>query len=72
MSDQRRTVDEQATEWRCGKDAVLDAIRTGELVATKIAGRWLIDPADAKAYEDARKNRVPTVRRARRPRRRVA
>lgn len=67
-----RTVEEQAAIWRCGKDSVLDSIRSGELVASKIAGRWVIDPADAKAFMEARKNRVPTVRRVRRPKRRVA
>ena len=66
----KRTVLEQAAEWRCGKDAVLDAIRSGELRAAKIAGRWLIEPADAEVYEQARTNRPPP-RPRRRPRRRV-
>lgn len=68
----KRTVVEQAELWRCSRVAVLDAIGSGELVATKIAGRWLIEPEDAKAYEEARKNRRPTPRRVRRPRRRTA
>ena len=67
-----RTVADQAQVWRCSNDAVLDAIRAGELRATKIAGRWLIDPADAIAYAEARTNRPSAPKRARRPRRRIA
>lgn len=72
LSTVKRTVEEQAELWRCSRQIVLREIALGELVATKIAGRWLIEPDDAKAYEDARKNRRPTPRRVRRPRRRTA
>lgn len=64
---QRRTVDEQAEEWRCDRRVVLAAIAAKELAATKIGGRWLIWPADAQAYEDAQRN-VPRPKvRERRP-----
>lgn len=71
-----RTVAEQAEAWRCSTGAVHSAIKRGELPATLIAGRWLIDPADADKYQDERRNlrRIPTRTRAprRRPQRRTA
>jgi excisionase family DNA binding protein len=66
------TTDELADRWRCGSTAVADAIRAGELRAAKIAGRWLVTEDDAAAYESARVNIAPAVKRARRPRARRA
>lgn len=67
-----RTVDEQAEEWRCGRRAVLAAIARGDLEATLIAGRWLIDPADAAKYEAEQRNVTRMPKRTRRPRRRAS
>ena len=64
-----RTVDEQAGLWRCSTWAVKRLINGGGLVATKIAGRWLIDPADADAYAASQRSRSTTPRRPRRMRR---
>jgi hypothetical protein len=65
-----RTVAEQAAQWRCSKGAVHAAIDRGDLPATKIAGRWLIDPADAEKYEEDQRSLRRTVKRVRAPRRR--
>lgn len=68
----RRTAEEQAEIWRCKPEAVTRAIRSGSLAATKVAGRWLIEPVDAEAYEAARRNVAPAQKRQRAPRRRAA
>lgn len=67
-----RTADEQAELWRCSARSVREAIERGDLAATKIAGRWLIDPADADAYEKRQRNVAVLPKRTRRPRRRSA
>lgn len=67
-----RTAAEQAQLWRCSARAVKQAIDRGDLVATKIAGRWLIDPADAAQYEAEHRNVRESPKRTRRPRRRSA
>lgn len=68
----RLVVEELATEWRCERRVVLDAIASKELPATKIGGRWLIWPADAEAYEAGKRNvPVPKVRERRPPRKRT-
>jgi hypothetical protein len=67
-----RTAEEQAQIWRCSARSVREAIDRGDLAATKIAGRWLIDPADADAYEKRQRNVAVLPKRTRRPRRRSA
>lgn len=67
-----RTADEQAELWRCSARSVREAIERGDLAATKIAGRWLIAPADAEAYEQRQRNVTAIPKRTRRPRRRSA
>lgn len=67
MSDYM-TTDELAAKWRCSKRAVLDAIRGNGLRATKVAGHWLIKPADVEVYEQARANITALPKRTRRPR----
>ena len=62
------TIPELALKWRCSRGAIADLIRSGELPAAKIAGRWLITEADADAYKKARMNVAPvkpTIRRRR-------
>lgn len=71
MTGDFRTVAEQALLWRCSKGAVHAAITRGELAATLIAGKYLIDPADADAYEAERRNRRQVAKRTRRPRARA-
>lgn len=68
----RRTVAEQAEIWRCSRGAVHAAINRGDLAATYIAGRWLIDPAGAEKYEDEKRNVARMVKRTRRPRKRAS
>lgn len=72
VSPESRTVAEQALLWRCSKGAVHAAIARGDLAATLIAGRYLIDPTDADAYETERRSRRPVAKRTRRPRRRAS
>lgn len=67
-----RTVAEQAEFWRCSRGAVLAAIDKGDLPATMIAGRWLIDPDDVEKYEDEKRNVVRMAKRTRRPRKRAS
>lgn len=59
----RLTVSEVADELRCSERHVNDEIRRLNLRATKVGGRWLIDPDDISAYVDAKAN-VSRVRRA--------
>ena len=69
----RLTVAEVAEEWRCDRRVVLDAIANKEqpLPALKVGGRWLIEPADVEAYEDAHRNVPrPKIRDRRPPRKR--
>ena len=66
-----RTTDEQAALWRTSSRAIVGLITRKELRAVKIAGRWLIDPADADAYQAARMNITAPRPTARRPRPRV-
>lgn len=69
----RLTVNQVAKEWMCDRRIVLAAIADKEapLPAVKIAGRWLIEPEDVEAYEDARRNVPrPKVRDRRPPRKR--
>jgi hypothetical protein len=67
-----RTVAEQALLWRCARGAVHSAITRGDLPATMIAGRWLIDPADAEKYEAEKRNVARVTKRTRRPRKRAS
>lgn len=62
------TTEEIAGRWRCQAEAVADAIRSGELRAIKVAGRWLVSPDDLATYEKARANVTPVAKRTRRPR----
>lgn len=69
----RLKVDEVAEMWQCDRRIVLAAIADKEspLPAVKIAGRWLIEPDDVEAYEDARRNVPrPKIRERRPPRKR--
>lgn len=72
MTADWRTAEEQAQLWRCSARSVRDAIDRKQLAATKIAGRWLIDPADAEKYEQAQRNVAVITKRTRAPRRRSA
>ena len=63
------TIGELAQTWRCGPRAVLNAIERGELRATKIGGRWLVDAQDVETYEQAKANVQPArPKRTRAPR----
>lgn len=62
------TVDELAQTWRATPATVRALISAGQLPASKIGGRWLIAPADAEAYRQARMNVRPVERRPRRRR----
>lgn len=66
----RLTVDEIAEAWRCDRRVVLNAIHseTGPLVALKVGGKWLIEPADLENYEAAHRNFTPKKREHRPPR----
>lgn len=56
------TIPEVAAQMRCGQWHVKKLIGSGDLRATKPAGKWLIAPADLSAYVDSRSNR-PRLRR---------
>jgi excisionase family DNA binding protein len=53
MSTGWLNVDEVASELRCARNTVLLEIGRNNLRATKVAGRWLIDPADLDRYVKA-------------------
>lgn len=73
MTTEKLTTGDLARTWRCGNRAVLNAIARGELRATMIGGRWLVNPEDAAAYERTRANVQPArPKRTRAPRARVA
>lgn len=72
MNNEKRTVSEQAEKWRCSHGAVLAAIARGDLAATMIAGRWLIEPTDAEQYELEQRNVGHVAKRTRQPRRRAS
>lgn len=65
------TTDELAARWRCSERSIGDAIRRGDLAATKIGGRWLVAEVDVRTYEESRRNVRPVQRRTRRPRART-
>lgn len=66
------TTEQLAARWYRQERSVCDDIRRGDLVATKIGGRWLVKRSDVLAFEEARANVRRTVRRTRRPRARKA
>lgn len=58
------TVPAVAEQLHCGRTVVLALIASGDLRASKIAGKWLVDPADVAAYVDSQSNRPRMRRRA--------
>lgn len=65
------TTEELAARWRIEERSVGATIRRGDLVATKIGGRWLAKVSDVEAFEQARANIQRSVKRTRRPRART-
>lgn len=52
---------ELAEEWRCSVGSINRAIRSGELRAALIAGRWLISEEDADEYRRKNTSRGPSI-----------
>ena len=64
MSNCRVLVPEVSAQLRCSERAVLRLIASGDLVASKVAGKWLVDIDSISAYLDKTSNR-PRRRRQR-------
>ena len=58
------TLPEACARLRCGRTAALGLIHSGRLVASKVAGKWLITEASVAELVDATSTR-PRKRRAR-------
>ena len=58
------TLPEVRAQLRCGQTACLRLVHSGQLVASKVAGKWLVSESDLAAYLDATSNR-PRKRRSR-------